>query len=198
MGYCPQSFSGGGLYLNVNWLLWSVYDGLLWYVFNRLLWYMGHTSMCQFHTGLSRFLAAVGYYRKLWCINKIDYNLHHWDWYMGHTSMCQFHTGDDHFLAVVGSYRKWWCFNKIYCHVHHWAWYMGYTSMSQFHTGLSRFLAVAGYYRKWWCINKSIIIFIIELGIWVILACPNFIRVWDVFWRWLVTVENDDVSTNLL
>ena len=29
--YCPQSFSGGGLYLNVNWLLWSVYDGLLWY-----------------------------------------------------------------------------------------------------------------------------------------------------------------------
>ena len=28
--YCPQSFSGGGLYLNVNWLLWSVHDGLLW------------------------------------------------------------------------------------------------------------------------------------------------------------------------
>ena len=27
--YCPQSFSGGGLYLKVNWLLWSVYDGLL-------------------------------------------------------------------------------------------------------------------------------------------------------------------------
>ena len=38
--YCPQSFSGGGLYLNGSWLLWSVYDGLLWY--------MGHTSMSQF------------------------------------------------------------------------------------------------------------------------------------------------------
>ena len=48
--YCPQSFSGGGLYLKVNWLLWSVYGGLLWSVKNGLLWYMGHTSMCQFHT----------------------------------------------------------------------------------------------------------------------------------------------------
>ena len=42
--------------------------------------------------------------------------------------------------------------------------------------GLSRFLTVAGYYRKWWCINKLIIKFIIELGIWVIRACPVFIR----------------------
>ena len=56
--YCPQSFSGGGLYLKGSWLLWSVYDGLLWSVCdgllwsvkNGLLWYMGHTSMCQFHT----------------------------------------------------------------------------------------------------------------------------------------------------
>ena len=31
--YCPQSFSGGGLYLNGSWLLWSVYDGLLWYIY---------------------------------------------------------------------------------------------------------------------------------------------------------------------
>ena len=29
ISYCPQSFSGGGLYLKVKWLLWSVYDGLL-------------------------------------------------------------------------------------------------------------------------------------------------------------------------
>ena len=43
--YCPQSFSGGGLYLKVNWLLRSVYDGLLWSVKNGLLWYMGHTSI---------------------------------------------------------------------------------------------------------------------------------------------------------
>ena len=44
MGYCGASMMGyyDGLYLKVNWLLRSVYDGLLWY--------MGHTSMCQFHT----------------------------------------------------------------------------------------------------------------------------------------------------
>ena len=74
--YCPQSFSGGGLYLNGSWLLWSVYDGLLWLwwwllwsvydglllnvkngllwiVKNGLLWYMGHT--CQFWGLWSRF-----------------------------------------------------------------------------------------------------------------------------------------------
>ena len=33
---------------------------------------MGHTSKWQFHTGLSRFLAAAGYYWKWWSINKID------------------------------------------------------------------------------------------------------------------------------
>ena len=38
--YCPQSFSGGGLYLNGSWLLWSVYDGLLWSVYDGLLWSM--------------------------------------------------------------------------------------------------------------------------------------------------------------
>ena len=81
---------------------------------------------------------------------------------------------------------------------HHWAWYMGHTSMSQFYTGLSRFLTAAGYCTKWWCINKLIIIFTIELGIWVIRACPNFIRGCHVFWQLLVTVENDDVSTNWL
>ena len=52
---CPQSFSRGGLYLKVNWLLWSMYDGLLWSVKNGLLWYMGHTSMSQFHTEWSHF-----------------------------------------------------------------------------------------------------------------------------------------------
>ena len=35
-------------------------------------------------------------------------------------------------------------------------------------------------------------------GIWVIRASGNFIRVWDVFWRLLVTVENYDVSTKLI
>ena len=38
--YCPQSFSGGGLYLKVKWLLWSVYDG------------MGYYDMC----------VSIGYY----------------------------------------------------------------------------------------------------------------------------------------
>ena len=135
--YCPQSFSGGGLYLNVNWLLWSVSDGLLWY--------MGHTSKWQFHAGLSRFLTAAGYCWKWWSINEIDYSFHHWAWYMGHTSMCQFHTGLSRFLAVVGYYRQWWFINKIYYNLHHWDWYMGHTSMCQFNTGLSRFLAVVGY-----------------------------------------------------
>ena len=74
---------------------------------------------------------------------------------------------------------------------------MGNTSMSQFHTGLLRFLTAVGFCRKWWCINKLMtMIFTIELGIWVIRACPNFIRGCHVFWQLLVTVENDDVSTN--
>ena len=57
MGYCGASMMGyyDGLYLKVNWLLRSVYDGLLWSVKNGLLWYMGHTSMCQFHTQGSHF-----------------------------------------------------------------------------------------------------------------------------------------------
>ena len=76
---------------------------------------------------------------------------------------------------------------------------MGNTSMSQFHTGLLRFLTAVGFCRKWWCINKLMtMIFTIELGIWVILACANFIRGCHVFWQLLVTVENDDISTNWL
>ena len=33
----PKASAEGGLYLNVNWLLWSVYDGLLWSVYDGLL-----------------------------------------------------------------------------------------------------------------------------------------------------------------
>ena len=43
--YCPQSSSGGGLYLNGSWLLWSVNDGLLG------LCIMGYYGACK-----------VGYY----------------------------------------------------------------------------------------------------------------------------------------
>ena len=49
---------------------------------------------------------------------------------------------------------------------------MGHTSMSQFHTGDDHFLTAAGYYRNV-CSTKSIVIFTIELGIWVIRACAN-------------------------
>ena len=71
--YCPQSFSGGGLYLKVKWLLWSVYDGLLWSVKNGLLWigkngllwYMVHT--CQFGVQWWHFLTVKGNCCFLWC-----------------------------------------------------------------------------------------------------------------------------------
>ena len=66
--YCPQSFSGGGLYLKGSWLLWSMYDGLLWSVYdgllrsmkNGLLWYMGHTSKCQICTHDDHNLTVAG------------------------------------------------------------------------------------------------------------------------------------------
>ena len=48
---------------------------------------------------------------------------------------------------------------------------IGYTSMSHF------WVTIENYDVS----TELIIIFIIELGIWVILACPNFIRVRDVF-----------------
>ena len=80
-------------------------------------------------------------------------------------------------------------YQQNYYNFHHWSWYMGDTSMSQFHTGVGRFLAAAGFCRKWWCINKLIIILIIELGIWVIQACANFIRGCHVFWLLLVPKE---------
>ena len=58
---------------------------------------------------------------------------------------------------------------------------MGYTSMSQFHTEWSHF------WRQMVTIDYDgvsthlMIILMIELGIWVILACPNFIRSGDTF-----------------
>ena len=73
---------------------------------------------------------------------------------------------------------------------------MGHTSKWQFHTGLGRFLQLLVTIKNDDLSTKLIIIFIIDLGIWVIRACPNFIRVRDVFCQLLVTVENDDVSTN--
>ena len=46
--------------------------------------------------------------------------------------------------------------------------------------------------------TKSVVIFIIELGIWVILASGNFIRSCHVFGRLLVTIENDDLSKKFI
>ena len=39
-----------------------------------------------------RFLTALGYYRKVWCFNRIYCHVHQCAWYMGHTRMCQIHT----------------------------------------------------------------------------------------------------------
>ena len=75
MGYCPQSFSGGGLYLNGSWLLWSVYDGLLWSVCDGLLWrafwrwlvtilslvYGSYEQVAIWDAMEGRFLAVEGY-----------------------------------------------------------------------------------------------------------------------------------------
>ena len=56
---------------------------------------------------------------------------------------------------------------------------------------------VMGYYDCAWRVT-NMRVWMGYFGIWVILACANFIRGCPVFWRWLVTVENDDVLTNLL
>ena len=56
--------------------------------------------------------------------------------------------------------------------------------------------------RKWllWSVYDGLLWSVKNgyFGIWVIRASGNFIRVRDVFWRLLVTVENDDVSTKLI
>ena len=72
--------------------------------------------------------------------------------------------------------------------------YMGHTSMCQFHTGLSRFWQLLVTIENDDVSTKLIIIFIIELGIWVIRACANFIRGCHVFWQLLVTIENDVIA----
>ena len=78
-------------------LLWSVYDGLLWSVMNVLLWHMGHTSMCQFHTGWSHFWRLIVTVDYDGVSTTIDDNLNDCAWYMGHTSKWQFHTEWSHF-----------------------------------------------------------------------------------------------------
>ena len=45
--------------------------------------------------------------------------------------------------------------------------------------------------------RKLMIILMIELGIWVILACANFIRS-SHFWRQMVTIDYDGFSTKLM
>ena len=58
---------------------------------------------------------------------------------------------------------------------------MGHTSMSQFHTEWSHFLRQMVTVDYDGVSTKLMIILMIELGIWVILACPNFIRGGDTF-----------------
>ena len=50
----------------------------------------------------------------------------------------------------------------------------------------NHFLTDSGYYRKWWCFNGIYCILLIELGIWPLRACPNFLRpFFDSFWSLL-------------
>ena len=58
---------------------------------------------------------------------------------------------------------------------------MGHTSMSQFHPGWSHFSRPMVTIDYDGVSTKLMIILMIELGIWVILACPNFIRSGDTF-----------------
>ena len=60
---------------------------------------------------------------------------------------------------------------------------MGHTSMSQFHKGYGRFLtaSVLVTLENDDVSTRLITIFIVELSIWVIPACPNFIRVITFF-----------------
>ena len=63
-----------------------------------------------------------------------------------------------------------------------------------------------GYYDcAWWVtisVNDGLLIWsVCDIGywfIWVLRACANFIRGCHVFLQLLVTVENDDVSTELI
>ena len=128
--YCPQSFSGGGLYLKVKWLLWSVKNGLLWY--------MGHTSMSQFHTGWWHFwrLAVSVDYDGV--STKIYDYLNDWAWYMGHTSMSQFSTGWSHFSRLMVTIDYDGVSTKIDDNLSDWAWYMDHTSRAVKLAALSR------------------------------------------------------------
>ena len=108
---------------------------------------------------------------------QIDYDIDHWAWYMGLTSMCRFTYG------ICYVFWRWLVTIENYDVSTNWLWYWSlslvYGSYEHvpFHIrNLLRFLAVAGYYRKWWCFNKLIMIFIIELGIWVLRACDVFVR----------------------
>ena len=55
-------------------------------------------------------------------------------------------------------------------------WYMGHTSMCQFHTEWSHFWMLMVTIDYDGVSTKFMIILMIELGIWVIRACANFIR----------------------
>ena len=64
---------------------------------------------------------------------------------------------------------------------------MGYTSMCQFHTEWSHFWRQMVTVDYDGVSTKLMIILMIELGIWVILACVNFIRSGHTFeGKWLL------------
>ena len=82
------------------------------------------------------------------------------------------------FLTAAGDYRKWWSINKIDYNFHHRAWYMSYTSKWPFHTKLATRLWHLHCHiatMPFW--HDPLVIFIIELGIWVIWESGKSLRV---------------------
>ena len=65
MGYCGASMMGyyDGLYLKVNWLLRSVYDGLLWSVYEWVTLVYGSYEHVPISYAVVTLLEANGYYR---------------------------------------------------------------------------------------------------------------------------------------
>ena len=111
---------------------------------------------------------------------------------MGLTSMCRFTYG------ICYVFWRWLVTIENDDVSTNWLWYSSlslvYGSYEHipFHIrNLLRFLTAAGFNRKW-----LIIIFIIELGLWVLRTCSVFIRAF--FWRWLVTSDDDDVLTEYI
>ena len=112
----------------------------LWYSSLSLV-YGSYEHKPFYIRAFSRFLTTAGYYRKWWCINKIDYNIHHWAWYMGLTSMCRFIYGNCHvFWQLLVTTETDDVSTK-------WLWYSSLSLVYGYYKHMP-FLAVVGYSRN--------------------------------------------------